>query len=185
MCRNAYAEDKHRVINAQGVCTLKSILILLFAGVIGRADQNLPLFAISKETNANVVHYDAKLNDDCKLDRYKPVKIYWVLNGRETKDLGLLDKPLYNLDYDTKSPDKASGQILAFKNRSIPFELNVESSKTNLGCKASVKAKNPENGLIETIASVRLRDFHGKAPKKVAITFLSVDGKKSEHVYKF
>jgi len=47
-----------------------------------------PLFIIERSKNANVVHYDAQLNADGKLDPKEPVIAYWVLlakDGRREK----------------------------------------------------------------------------------------------------
>jgi hypothetical protein len=42
------------------------------------ADTFLPLFVIERTTNANVVHYEAKITDG-KLDPKEPVVAYWIL----------------------------------------------------------------------------------------------------------
>ena len=42
-----------------------------------------PLFIIERNTNANVVHYDAQLTADGKLDRKKPVIAYWVMLAQD------------------------------------------------------------------------------------------------------
>ena len=47
-----------------------------------------PLFIIERSKNANVVHYDARLTADGKLDPKEPVIAYWVLlakDGRREK----------------------------------------------------------------------------------------------------
>ena len=38
-----------------------------------------PLFIIERSKNANVVHYDAQLAADGKLDTKEPVIVYWIL----------------------------------------------------------------------------------------------------------
>ena len=53
-----------------------------------------PLFIIERSTNANVVHYDARLTADGNLDPEEPVVAYWVLlaeDGRR-KNLGWIEK---------------------------------------------------------------------------------------------
>jgi len=53
----------------------------------------VPLFVIEHSTNANAVHYEAKLKDG-KLDPQQPVVAYWVMaaeNGRH-QELNLLEK---------------------------------------------------------------------------------------------
>ena len=41
-----------------------------------------PLFIIERNKNANVVHYDARLTADGKLDPKEPVIAYWVMRCR-------------------------------------------------------------------------------------------------------
>jgi hypothetical protein len=53
-----------------------------------------PLFIIERSKNANVVHYDARLTADGKLDRNEPVIAYWVLlaeDGRR-EELNWIEK---------------------------------------------------------------------------------------------
>jgi hypothetical protein len=53
-----------------------------------------PLFIIERSKNANVVHYDAKLTADGKLDSNEPVIAYWVLlaeDGRR-EELNWIEK---------------------------------------------------------------------------------------------
>ncbi len=53
----------------------------------------VPLFVIEHSSNANAVHYEAKLKNG-KLDPQQPVVAYWVMaaeNGRH-QDLNLLEK---------------------------------------------------------------------------------------------
>jgi hypothetical protein len=42
-----------------------------------------PLFIIARNTNANVVHYDAQLTADGNLDRKTPVIAYWVMLAKD------------------------------------------------------------------------------------------------------
>jgi hypothetical protein len=53
-----------------------------------------PLFIIERSKNANVVHYDARLTADGKLDPNEPVIVYWVLlaeDGRR-EELNWIEK---------------------------------------------------------------------------------------------
>jgi len=53
-----------------------------------------PLFIIERSKNANVVHYDARLTADGKLDPKEPVIAYWVLlaeDGRR-EELNWIEK---------------------------------------------------------------------------------------------
>ena len=59
--------------------------LVLSAVVVGlavqsrAADGELPLFLIQRSTNANAIHYVAKLDKQGKLDLRKPVLAYWVM----------------------------------------------------------------------------------------------------------
>jgi len=60
---------------------------------IASQETYVPLFVIERNTNANVVHYEAKLRDG-KLDPQQPVIAYWVMaaeNGRR-QELNLLER---------------------------------------------------------------------------------------------
>jgi hypothetical protein len=64
-----------------------AVLVLLAAPAAAQIKTS-PLFIIERSKNANVVHYDAQLTADGKLDPMEPVIAYWVLlaeNGRREK----------------------------------------------------------------------------------------------------
>jgi len=75
---------------------MKGLLVLLLSsiGTGLRADSYQPLFIIERSTNANVVHYDAKIGEDGSLDPKEPVVAYWIMaaNGGGRQDLNLLEK---------------------------------------------------------------------------------------------
>jgi hypothetical protein len=48
-----------------------------------------PLFIIQRSKNANVVHYDAQLTADGKLDPKVPVIAYWVMLARDGRRMNL------------------------------------------------------------------------------------------------
>jgi hypothetical protein len=54
-----------------------AVLVLLAAPAAAQITTS-PLFIIERSKNANVVHYDARLTDDGKLDPKEPVIAYWV-----------------------------------------------------------------------------------------------------------
>jgi hypothetical protein len=63
-------------------------LLLVCIGSSGLPnDSYQPLFVIERSTNANVIHYDAKLGKDGAFDSKEPVVAYWVMlagdGGRE------------------------------------------------------------------------------------------------------
>jgi len=60
-----------------------------------------PLFIIERSKNANVVHYDARLTADGKLDPKDPVIAYWVLSaedGRREELSWIEKKKAYGFD---------------------------------------------------------------------------------------
>jgi hypothetical protein len=64
-----------------------AVLALLAAPAAAQIKTS-PLFIIERSKNANVVHYDARLTADGKLDPKEPVIAYWVLlakDGRREK----------------------------------------------------------------------------------------------------
>jgi hypothetical protein len=76
----------------------------------GRAQASTqPLFIIERSTNANTVHYDARLTADGELDPTEPVIAYWVMladDGRR-KELNWIEK---NLAYGFEiKPDPSVG----------------------------------------------------------------------------
>ena len=66
-----------------------------------------PLFIIERSKNANVVHYDARLTADGKLNPKEPVIAYWVLlaeDGRREKLSWIEKKKAYGF---TIKPDRS------------------------------------------------------------------------------
>ena len=53
----------------------------------------VPLFTIERNTNANVVHYEARLKDG-KIDAHQPVVAYWIMAAEDGRrqELNLLEK---------------------------------------------------------------------------------------------
>ena len=76
---------------------LTAIRILVFAGPGLFAQSGgtyLPLFTIERSTNANVIHYEARIRGDGRLDPRGPVIAYWVMvaeDGRR-QALNILEK---------------------------------------------------------------------------------------------
>jgi hypothetical protein len=63
-------------------------VLVLMATPAAAQIKTSPLFIMERSKNANVVHYDARLTSDGKLDPKEPVTVYWVLlaeDGRRKK----------------------------------------------------------------------------------------------------
>ena len=62
-----------------------AVLALLAAPAAAAQIKTLTLFIIERNMNANVVHYDARLTADGKLDPKEPVIAYWVMLAKDGK----------------------------------------------------------------------------------------------------
>jgi hypothetical protein len=67
---------------------------LCFSGPTARPARFLPLFVIERSLNSNVVHYDAKIGADGKLDPAQPVVAYWIMRAEDGRrqELNLLER---------------------------------------------------------------------------------------------
>jgi len=86
-----------------------SVLVLLAAPAAAQIKTS-PLFIIERSENANVVHYDARLTSDGKLDPKEPVIAYWVMlaeDGRWTKLTWIENKKAYG--FTIKAAPSANG----------------------------------------------------------------------------
>ena len=74
------------------------VIMFLMFGINVYADKTSNLFVIERSKNANVVSYDAVLNDDGTIRKENPVDSYWLLyaykNG-EREELSAFDKKAY------------------------------------------------------------------------------------------
>src|SRR5579863_490106 len=79
---------------------IASLRVLFFAAVFSLAAlpsfgqiNYVPLFTIERNTNANVVHYEARLKDG-KIDPHEPVVAYWIMAAEDGRrqELNLIEK---------------------------------------------------------------------------------------------
>ncbi len=94
-----------------------TVFTFLFLFVTTALDaKTSPLFIIARSKNANVIHYDANLSSNGKIDPRKPVTAYWVLLARDGRrqELSALDK-------------KAYGYHCQFDKKSRTYKLVIES----------------------------------------------------------
>jgi hypothetical protein len=69
-------------------------VILVTTAILAQAQATRPLFIIERSKNKNVVHYDARLTGDGRLDPKEPVTAYWIMlaeDGRR-QDLNWLER---------------------------------------------------------------------------------------------
>ena len=78
--------------------TILFVILFLMFGINVYADKTSNLFVIERSKNANVVKYDALLNDDGSINEKNPVDAYWLLyaykNG-EREELSAFDRKAY------------------------------------------------------------------------------------------
>lgn len=71
------------------------LLVYFYLGAPGLPDDSYQnLFIIERSTNANVVHYDAKIGKDGAFDPKEPVVVYWVMAAEDGRrqSLSALEK---------------------------------------------------------------------------------------------
>ncbi len=77
------------------------------------ADSTQPLFVIERSTNSNVVHYEAQLGEDRKLNESDPVVVYWEMKtkaGKRQELSGVEKRRAYGFKFE---PDAATpGSVL-------------------------------------------------------------------------
>lgn len=102
---------------------MKSLLVLLLVSIGApglRANSYQPLFIIERSTNANVIHYDAKIGKDGALDPKEPVIVYWVMaaeDGRRQKLSALEKSRAYGFTIRRDSSDKSYWMKLVSQKR--------------------------------------------------------------------
>jgi hypothetical protein len=110
------------------------------------ADNDLPLFLIERSTNANVIHYDAKLDKQSRLDSREPVIAYWIMaatDGSRQQLSGLERTTAYgfSIRYDSPS-DSYIMALVSDRKREIHVYLKdgIAHAETKIGgCRASLQ----------------------------------------------
>jgi len=128
-----------------------------------------PLFIIERSKNANVVHYDAQLTADGKLDPKEPVIAYWVLlakDGRREKLSWVEKKKAYGF---TIKPDPSvNGYTMALV-AAPEKQIIVRKEKETVRAEAVIDGRpavlekmyiNASDGL--TGPKVQYIEVHGK-----------------------
>ncbi len=106
-----------------------AILLASLPELAPGADTFLPLFLIERTTNANVVHYEAKLVDG-KLDPKEPVVAYWILaaeDGRREKLSFLERNEAYGFSTVRDEGAGDSYTIRIVSDRQRPIQVSVKN----------------------------------------------------------
>jgi hypothetical protein len=108
-------------------------VLLLLAAPAAAQIKTSPLFIIERSKNANVVHYDARLTDDGKLDPKEPVIAYWVRlaeDGRREELSWIQKKMAYGF---TIKPDPSIDgyrmTMVAFPERQITVKREKDAAR--------------------------------------------------------
>ena len=116
-------------------------VLALFVGTISASAQSLtvPLFTIEKNTNANAVHYEAKLTRDGRLDPLQPVIAYWVMAAEDGRRqaLNFIERTKaygFNIHPD-KAPDSYKLVVVSDRKKEIRVfrEGDVVRAVANIG----------------------------------------------------
>ena len=95
-----------------------------------------PLFTIERSKNANVVHYDARLGADGKLDPKQPVVAYWIMlaeDGRR-EDLNWVEKgKAYGFDIKPDpSGDGYRMTVVSAPDRQITVKMEGKAARADM-----------------------------------------------------
>jgi len=100
---------------------------------------------IERSVNANVVHYDAKVGADGKLDPTQPIIAYWVMGAEDGRrqELNLLERArAYGFSTQASGTDSYKMTIVSEKNREIlvTHEGALARAETHIGgCRAYLR----------------------------------------------
>jgi hypothetical protein len=98
-----------------------------------------PLFVVERSINANVVHYDAKIDEHGRIDSREPVIAYWIMAAKDGRrqELNFLEKSkAYGVIVE---PSQAGASyrivLVSQKNREIEVYRDGETvrAKTTIG----------------------------------------------------
>jgi hypothetical protein len=145
-----------------------AVLGLLVASAVAQMKTS-PLFIIERSKNANVVHYDAQLTTDGKLDPKEPVIAYWVLlakDGRREKLSWVEKKKAYGF---TIKPDPSVNGYKMTLVAAPEKQIIVKKEKETVRAEAVIDGRpavlekmyiNASDGL--TGPKVQYIEVHGK-----------------------
>jgi hypothetical protein len=144
-----------------------AVLALLAAPAAAQI-KTAPLFIIERNKNANVVHYDARLTADGKLDPKQPVIAYWIMlaeDGRRKKLSWIETKKAYGF---TIKPDPSVNGykmtlLAAPKRQIIVKKKGAVHAETVINGRPAILEKiyiNASDGLMGP--KVQYIEVHGK-----------------------
>ncbi|MCX5898362.1 MAG: DUF4833 domain-containing protein [Proteobacteria bacterium] len=146
-----------------------AVLVLLAVPAAAQIKTS-PLFTIERSKNANVVHYDAQLTANGKLDPKEPVIAYWVLlaeGGRREKLSWVEEEKAYGF---TIKPDRSVDGYKMTLVAAPKQQITVKKVK-----KGAVRAEAVINGRPAVLEKMYINASDGLTGPKVQ--YIEVYGK--------
>ena len=168
----------------RNICLIASALLLTLAyaaaSPASAKTAAQPLFRIERSKNANVVQYDARVDEDGSLDRDDPVDAYWLRLARsgERKELKwLARKVAYGFDVHWQADGSVELEMVA------PIGRRLQVVKTTGGWQARTRIDGRECSIDRIFVTSVERRF--RLPKVASIDFAGTDietgEKRTEH----
>ena len=126
-----------------------------------------PLFVIERNTNANVVHYDAHLTPNGDLDSLQPIDAYWImdaLDGRREELTGLERSRAYGFKVEQADPHSIRIELVAQKRRTIDIRREggaVRAETTIAGHRAYLSKIFVNAGKVLAVPKVKSIELYG------------------------
>jgi hypothetical protein len=149
---------------------MKTLLLLLTAAALWGSERGMwqPLFVIERSTNANVVHYDARLTPSGELDSSQPIDAYWIMqaaDGRREELNGIERSRAYGFTV-TPGGDSHSVRIelVAQKRRTIEVHRDgntVRAETTIAGRRAYLTRIYVNTGRLLAVPRVKSIELFG------------------------
>jgi hypothetical protein len=148
---------------------LSFAVLALLAAPAAAQMKTSPLFIIERSKNANVVHYDARLTADGKLDPKEPVIAYWVMSaedGRREELSQIEKKKAYG--FDIKPDPSAKGyQMILVADPQLQITVKKEGD--------AVRAEAVIDGRPAFLEKIYIKASAGLTGPKVQ--YIEVNGK--------
>jgi hypothetical protein len=100
-----------------------AIVLFLFTALA--YSQTKPLFKIERSKNANIVQYDANLDDSGNIDAKKPIDYYWLLHASDgsREEITAFQKKAYGFSVKYNEAGYFDMQMKAVEDRKLKVSL--------------------------------------------------------------
>lgn len=111
------------------------VFVFLFFGLaVSLYAKSERMFVIERSKNANIVCYDANINEDGTINKENPVDAYWLLYAKkngEREELSSFDKKAYGFKVQYNETDKQFDFVLkAVKDKPMTINIYDNIAKT-------------------------------------------------------